>query len=87
MQTLDIFLWANEAMDWGVEVDGSRCEHLSPSAAHLLVRCALMFSETSQVACKDGVWSLRCFVSEMVAKRALSLGLGRITLRDHEAAS
>lgn len=68
MQTLDILLWANGAGDWAVEVDGSRCEALSPSAAQLFVRSVLMYAETSHVTCKDSVWTLRCFVSATVPK-------------------
>ena len=65
MQQLNILLWTDGEEDWAVEVDGSRYEHLSPSAVHLLVRYALVCAETSHIACKDSVWTFRCFVSAM----------------------
>jgi hypothetical protein len=63
MQTLDILLWMDGAGEWAVEVDGSRYEHLSAIAIHRFVRHALMYAETSHVACKDSVWTLRCLLS------------------------
>jgi hypothetical protein len=65
MQKIDILLWANEAGDWTIEVDGSCYEHLSPSTIQQFLRFALMHAETSHVACENSIWTLSCFVSAM----------------------
>jgi hypothetical protein len=86
MRKLTILLWANGAGDWALEVDGSRYEPLSASAAHLFVRRVLMYAETSHVAFEDNVWTLRCFVSAMVPKTCLEVLPEPAYFNDHEAA-
>jgi hypothetical protein len=66
MRKIDILLWTNEAQDWAIEVDGSRYENLSASTIQQFVRLALLQAETSHVDCKNGVWTISCFVSEMM---------------------
>jgi hypothetical protein len=48
MQQIKINLWHNdEAMDWSIEVNGLRNEHVTSEIIESLVECALIVAEKS----------------------------------------
>jgi hypothetical protein len=48
MQHIKIDLWHNdEALDWSIEIDGLRHEHVSSEIVETLVECALIVAENS----------------------------------------
>jgi hypothetical protein len=48
MQRINIDLWHNdEALDWSIEIDGLRHEHVSSEILETLVECALIVAEKS----------------------------------------
>ena len=48
MQKLKIGLWLNdEALDWSIEINGLRHEHVTSEILEALVECALIVAENS----------------------------------------
>jgi hypothetical protein len=48
MQQIKIDLWHNdEALDWSIEIDGLRHEHVTSEVMETLVECALIVAEKS----------------------------------------
>jgi hypothetical protein len=48
MQQIKINLWHNDqAMDWSIEIDGLRNEHVTSEVLETLVECALIVAEKS----------------------------------------
>jgi hypothetical protein len=56
MQRIKIDLWHNdEALDWSIEIDGLRHEHVSREILETLVECALIIAENSLTRVVTGV--------------------------------
>jgi hypothetical protein len=48
MKQLKIDVWHNdEALDWSIEINGLRHEHVTSEILEALVECALIVAETS----------------------------------------
>jgi hypothetical protein len=48
MKELKIGLWHDdEALDWSIEINGQRHEHVTSEILEALVECALIVAETS----------------------------------------
>jgi len=48
MQQIKINLWHNdEALDWSIEINGLRNEHITSEIMETLVECALIIAEKS----------------------------------------
>jgi hypothetical protein len=48
MKQLKIDVWHNdEALDWSIEINGLRHEHVTSEILEALVECALIVTETS----------------------------------------
>jgi hypothetical protein len=48
MQQIKINLWHNDqSMDWSIEIDGLRNEHVTSEVIETLVECALIVAEKS----------------------------------------
>ena len=56
MQQIKIDLWHNdEALDWSIEIDGLRHEHVSSEVLETLVECALIVAEKSLTSVATGL--------------------------------
>ena len=56
MQQIKINLWLNdEAMDWSIEVNGLRNEHVTSEIIESLVECALIVAEKSLTSAVTGL--------------------------------
>ena len=56
MQQVKINLWHNdEAMDWSIEVNGLRNEHVTSEIIESLVECALIVAEKSLTSAVTGL--------------------------------
>jgi hypothetical protein len=56
MQQIKINLWLNdEAMDWSIEVNGLRNEHVTSEIIESLVECALIVAEKSLTRAVTGL--------------------------------
>ena len=54
MQQIKINLWHNdEAMDWSIEVNGLRNEHVTSEIIESLAECALIVAEKSFNKCSN----------------------------------
>jgi hypothetical protein len=56
MQQIKIDLWHNdEALDWSIEINGLRHEHVSSEIMETLVECALIVAEKSLARAVTGL--------------------------------
>ena len=56
MQRINIDLWHNdEDLDWSIEIDGLRHEHVSCEVLETLVECALIVAEKSLTRVATGL--------------------------------
>jgi hypothetical protein len=56
MQQITINLWHNdEALDWSIEINGLRNEHVTSEIIESLVECALIVAEKSLAGAVTGL--------------------------------
>jgi hypothetical protein len=56
MRQIKIDLWHNdEALDWSIEINGLRTEHVTSETIEALVECALIVAERSLTSEVTGV--------------------------------
>jgi hypothetical protein len=56
MRQIKIDLWHNdEALDWSIEIDGLRYEHVSSEILETLVECALIVAQESLTSVAPGI--------------------------------
>jgi hypothetical protein len=66
MQTLEIGLWLNdEALDWSIEINGLRHEHVTSEILEALVECALIVAENSLAGAVTGATEVARTVGSM----------------------